>query len=319
MPETKFKNLSQADELVPIDTDGEEVEVELEQETTKTLKPEVIDDEEGIDEEDENEDEEAVVAKEETEHEEYSKGVQKRIDKLTAKLREAERREQAATEFAQNVQTENQTVKTKTEELDGNYVLAEANRITAETEKAKNDLRAANEANDIDQQTDAQQRLAVLAGEAQRVAELNKAREKATKEKETEVPSETKQETSTQQPVQYPDPDPKAQDWAEDNKWFGQDRAMTMTSFAIHQDLVEEGFDPTADEYYTEIDKRIRNEFPHKFNEDSGTKTRSVQTVASAKRSAKTGRSKSVKLTPSQVAIAKKLGVPLEEYAKYVK
>ena len=319
MPETKFKNLSQADELVPIDTDGEEVEVELEEEAIKTRKPEIIDDEEGIDEEDENEDEEAVVAKEETEHEEYSKGVQKRIDKLTAKLREAERREKAATEFAQNVQTENQTLKTKTEELDGNYVIAEANRITAETEKAKNDLRAANEANDIDQQTDAQQRLAVLAGEAQRVAELNKAREKATKEKETEVPSETKQETSTQQPVQYPDPDPKAQDWAEDNKWFGQDRAMTMTSFAIHQDLIEEGFDPTADEYYTEIDKRIRNEFPHKFNEDSGTKTRSVQTVASAKRSAKTGRSKSVKLTPSQVAIAKKLGVPLEEYAKYVK
>ena len=319
MPETKFKNLSQADELVPIDTDGEEVEVELEEEAIKTRKPEIIDDEEGIDEEDENEDEEAVVAKEETEHEEYSKGVQKRIDKLTAKLREAERREKAATEFAQNVQTENQTLKTKTEELDGNYVIAEANRITAETEKAKNDLRAANEANDIDQQTDAQQRLAVLAGEAQRVAELNKAREKATKEKETEVPSETKQETSTQQPVQYPDPDPKAQDWAEDNKWFGQDRAMTMTSFAIHQDLIEEGFDPTADEYYTEIDKRIRNEFPHKFNEDSGTKTRSVQTVASAKRSAKNGRSKSVKLTPSQVAIAKKLGVPLEEYAKYVK
>ena len=176
MPETKFKNLSQADELVPIDTDGEEVEVELEQETTKTLKPEVIDDEEGIDEEDENEDEEAVVAKEETEHEAYSKGVQKRIDNLTAKLREAERREKAATEFAQNVQTENQTLKTKNEESDNNYVIAEANRITAETEKAKNDLRAANETDDIDKQTDAQQRLAVLAGEAQRMQALNKER-----------------------------------------------------------------------------------------------------------------------------------------------
>ena len=217
------------------------------------------------------------------------------------------------------MQTENNTLKTKTEESDNNYVIAEANRITAETEKAKNDLRAANETDDIDKQTDAQQRLAVLAGEAQRMQALNKEREKATKEKEIEVPSETKLETSTQQPDQYPDPDPKAQDWAEDNKWFGKDRAMTMTSFAIHQDLVEEGFDPTADEYYTEIDKRIRNEFPHKFDEDSGTKTRSVQTVASAKRSARTGRSKSVKLTPSQVAIAKKLGVPLEEYAKYVK
>lgn len=309
MPETKFKNLSQADELVPMDTEGEGVEVELDESSTTTIKPDVV--EEII--EDSNEE----TTKEETEHEEYSKGVQKRIDKLTAKLREAERREQAATEFAQNVQTENNTLKTKTEESNSNYVIAEANRITAETEKAKNDLRAANETDDIDKQTDAQQRLAVLAGEAQRMQVLNKEREKATKE--TEVPSETKLETSTQQPVQYPDPDPKAQDWAEDNKWFGQDRAMTMTSFAIHQELVEEGFDPTADEYYTEIDKRIRNEFPHKFDEDSGTKTRSVQTVASAKRSARTGRSKSVKLTPSQVAIAKKLGVPLEEYAKYVK
>ena len=145
------------------------------------------------------------------------------------------------------MQTENQTLKTKTEESDNNYVIAEANRITAETEKAKNDLRAANETDDIDKQTDAQQRLAVLAGEAQRMQALNKEREKATKEKEIEVPSETKLETSTQQPDQYPDPDPKAQDWAEDNKLFGQDRAMTMTSFAIHQDLVEEGFDPTAD------------------------------------------------------------------------
>jgi len=313
MPETKFKNLSQADELVPMDTEGEGVEVELDESSTTTIKPDVV--EEMI----EDSNEETTETKEETEHEEYSKGVQKRIDKLTAKLREAERREQAATEFAQNVQTENNTLKTKTEESNSNYVIAEANRITAETEKAKNDLRAANETDDIDKQTDAQQRLAVLAGEAQRMQVLNKEREKATKEKETEVPSETKLETSTQQPVQYPDPDPKAQDWAEDNKWFGQDRAMTMTSFAIHQDLVEEGFDPTADEYYTEIDKRIRNEFPHKFDEDSGTKTRSVQTVASAKRSARTGRSKSVKLTPSQVAIAKKLGVPLEEYAKYVK
>ena len=310
MQEDKLKNLSQAEALVPLDTDGEEVEIELEGVASET---EAVAEVEEVVEETNDEEPKA----EDTEHEEYSKGVQKRIDKLTAKLREAERREKAATDFASNVQKENETLKTKTKELDENYVLAEANRITAETEKAKNDLRAANEADDIDKQTDAQQRLAVLAGEAQRMSALNKEREKVVETPPSEQqPAQTAPQAA---PEQYPDPDPKAQDWAEDNKWFGQDRAMTMTSFAIHQDLVEEGFDPTADEYYTEIDKRIRKEFPHKFNEDSGTKTRSVQTVASAKRSAKTGRSKSVKLTPSQVAIAKKLGVPLEEYAKYVK
>tara|TARA_R110001583_G_scaffold21910_2_gene82755 strand:- start:2319 stop:3248 length:930 start_codon:yes stop_codon:yes gene_type:complete len=309
MPETKFKNLSQADELVPMDTDGEEVEIELEEGSTTTIKSDVV---EEMIEENNNEE-----IKDETEHEEYSKGVQKRIDKLTAKLREAERREQAATSYAQNVQQENTTLKTKTEELDNNYILAEANRITAETEKAKSELRAANENDDIDKQTDAQQRLAVLAGEAQRVQAINKQKEKA--ETEIQTPSIQQQQTSTEQPVQYADPDPKAQTWAEENEWFGQDRAMTMTSFAIHQELVDEGIDPTGNQYYTEIDKRIRNEFPHKFDEDSSPKTRTVQTVASAKRSAKTGRSKSVKLTPSQVAIAKKLGVPLEEYAKYVK
>tara|TARA_R100000544_G_C2227349_1_gene61802 strand:- start:2190 stop:3119 length:930 start_codon:yes stop_codon:yes gene_type:complete len=309
MPDTKFKNLSQADELVPMDTEGEEVEIDLEEGSTTTIKSDVV--EELIEETNEG------IKDEETEHEEYSKGVQKRIDKLTAKLRESERREQAATEFAQNVQTENQTLKTKTEELDSNYILAEANRITAETEKAKSELRTANESDDVDKQTDAQQRLAVLAGEAQRMQVLNKQREETAAKKE--VAPIQQQQSSTEQPVQYADPDPKAQTWAEENSWFGQDRGMTMTSFAIHQELVDEGFDPTANEYYTEIDKRIRNEFPHKFDEDSSPKTRTVQTVASAKRSAKTGRSKSVKLTPSQVAIAKKLGVPLEEYAKYVK
>ena len=309
MPDTKFKNLSQADELVPMDTEGEEVEIDLEEGSTTTIRSDVV--EELIEETNEE------IKDEETEHEEYSKGVQKRIDKLTAKLRESERREQAATEFAQNVQTENRTLKTKTEELDSNYILAEANRITAETEKAKSELRTANESDDVDKQTDAQQRLAVLAGEAQRMQVLNKQREETAAKKE--VAPIQQQQSSTEQPVQYADPDPKAQTWAEENSWFGQDRGMTMTSFAIHQELVDEGFDPTANEYYTEIDKRIRNEFPHKFDEDSSPKTRTVQTVASAKRSARTGRSKSVKLTPSQVAIAKKLGVPLEEYAKYVK
>ena len=309
MQEDKLKNLSQAEALVPLDTDGEEVEIELEEANTETA-PEV--EEEAVELEEIEE-----PKAEDTEHDEYSKGVQKRIDKLTAKLREAERREQAATDFASNVQKENETLKTKTKELDENYVLAEANRITAETEKAKNDLRAANETDDIDKQTDAQQRLAVLAGEAQRMSALNKEREKVV---ETPPSEEQPAQTAPQAaPEQYPDPDPKAQEWADKNEWFGQDRAMTITSFAIHEDLIKEGFDPKSDEYYTEVNTRIRSEFPHKFDEDTSPKNRPVQAVASAKRSAKTGRSKSVKLTPSQVAIAKKLGVPLEEYAKYVK
>ena len=310
MQEDKLKNLSQAEALVPLDTDGEEVEIELEGVASETEAAAEVEEvvEETNDEEPKAED---------TEHEEYSKGVQKRIDKLTAKLREAERREKAATDFASNVQKENETLKTKTKELDENYVLAEANRITAETEKAKNDLRAANESDDIDKQTDAQQRLAVLAGEAQRMSALNKEREKVVETPPSEQqPAQTAPQAA---PEQYPDPDPKAQEWADKNEWFGQDRAMTMTSFAIHEDLIKEGFDPKSDEYYTEVNTRIRSEFPHKFDEDTSPKNRPVQTVASAKRSAKTGRSKSVKLTPSQVAIAKKLGVPLEEYAKYVK
>tara|TARA_R100001086_G_scaffold246894_1_gene179936 strand:- start:2051 stop:2983 length:933 start_codon:yes stop_codon:yes gene_type:complete len=310
MQEDKLKNLSQAEALVPLDTDGEEVEIELEGVASETEATAEV--EEAVEKTNNEE-----LKAEDTEHEEYSKGVQKRIDKLTAKLREAERREKAATDFASNVQKENETLKTKTKELDENYVLAEANRITAETEKAKNDLRAANETDDIDKQTDAQQRLAVLAGEAQRMSALNKEREKVVETPPSEQqPAQTAPQAA---PEQYPDPDPKAQDWADKNEWFGQDRAMTMTSFAIHEDLIKEGFDPKSDEYYTEVDTRIRSEFPHKFDEDTSTKNRPVQTVASAKRSAKTGRSKSVKLTPSQVAIAKKLGVPLEEYAKYVK
>ena len=310
MQEDKLKNLSQAEALVPLDTDGEEVEIELEGVASETEAAAEV--EEVVEK---TNDEESKA--ENTEHDEYSKGVQKRIDKLTAKLREAERREQAATDFASNVQKENETLKTKTKELDENYVLAEANRITAETEKAKNDLRAANESDDIDKQTDAQQRLAVLAGEAQRMSALNKEREKVVETPPSEQqPAQTAPQAA---PEQYPDPDPKAQEWADKNEWFGQDRAMTMTSFAIHEDLIKEGFDPKSDEYYTEVNTRIRSEFPHKFDEDTSPKNRPVQTVASAKRSAKTGRSKSVKLTPSQVAIAKKLGVPLEEYAKYVK
>jgi hypothetical protein len=307
MPKHKL-NLNPAEELVPIDDSGPEVDVELPEDAVPSFeavtpsKPIL-----------ENEPEEAVEEKDE--HEEYSKNVKKRIDKLTGRLREAERREQAATQYAKNVHKENATLKEQKQNIDSNYIIAEANRITAETEATKNLLKSANEEQNTEKQVEAQQKLAALAVEAQRVQALNQSR--AVQEQQLSAPQQFTQDFSQEQQRPAP-PDPKAEAWAEDNSWFGDDRAMTMTSFVIHQDLLNEGFDATSDEYYSEIDKRIRDEFPHRFGGgESGQQNRPVQAVAPAKRSAKTGR-KSVRLTPSQVAIAKKLGVPLDEYAKYV-
>ena len=254
--------------------------------------------------------------------ENYSKSVKKRIDKLTAKLREAERREQAATTFAESVKKENESLKTKNSALDGNYIVEFANRITTETEAAKEQLRQATQNDEVDKQVEAQQKLARLAVEAQNLKNLNEQR----KVQADKTPARTtldqvfeNKEALTGTPVP---PDPKAEAWAAKNDWFGKDAAMTMTSFVHHRQLTEEeGFDGTEDEYYDEIDKRMRAEFPHKFGDAvPQEETRPAQTVASATRSPKRGRGKNtVRLTPSQVAIAKKLGVPLEEYARHVK
>ena len=248
--------------------------------------------------------------------EDYSKNVQQRINKLTARLREAERREQAATDYAQNVQKENSTLKNRNTALDGNYIIEFANRITTETEAAKAALKQATENDDVDKQVESQQKLARLAVEAQNLKKLNDQRKVRQNSPKSAQTTEFKQSDVAPAP-----PDPKAEAWARKNAWFGEDTAMTMTSFVVHRQLTEEeGFDPSSDQYYNEVDKRMREEFPHKFNgASSGTETRPVQTVASATRSPKKGRSKTVRLTPSQVAIANKLGVPLEEYAKYVK
>ena len=318
MPKHKL-NLNAAEETVPIDDTGPEVDVDVDEEPSLPIEPQqpdkpILGDEGGAEVVPEVETEKEEVAQTD-EHQEYSKNVKKRIDKLTGKLREAERREQAATEYAKNVYTENQSLQQAKQNLDGNYIISEANRITAETEAAKNVLRKANEEADTEAQVNAQQKLAALAVEAQRVQALNQ--ERNVQQGQVTAPQQFTQETVPQpQQETYPDPDPKAQDWAEENPWFGNDRAMTMTSFVIHQDLLNEGFDATSNEYYDEVNKRIRTEFPHKF--DGRTQAnRPAQAVASAKRSAKSGR-KTVRLTPSQVTIAKKLGVPLEEYAKYV-
>ena len=250
MPEHKL-NMNAAEETVPLDDTGPEVDVDIDEGGALPIDPKqpekpILGDEGAAEVIPEPELEEAKA----DDHEEYSKSVKKRIDKLTAKLREAERREQAALDYAKG--------------LDSNYIVAEANRISAETEATKNLLRKANEEADIEAQTNAQQKLAALAVEAQRVQALNQERTA-----QAAQPQQVTQDILTEpesQLQEYSEPDPKAQAWADENPWFGNDKAMTMTSFAFHEDLLSEGFDPASDEYYSEINNRIRKEFPHKFN-----------------------------------------------------
>jgi len=246
--------------------------------------------------------------------EEYSEGVQKRISKLTKKWREAERQKEAAVEFARGGQAELTELRTRLTKLEPNYVKAIENRVTSGLEAAKAKLTTAREAGDINAEVDAQRSIAQLTVEESR---LNALKERQSQDKEKVVRTPTLDQSLQ---GQTPPPDPRAEDWASKNDWFGKDSAMTYTAFDLHKKLTEqEGFDPNSPEYYAEIDKRIRVDFPHKFgNTNSQESTKPTQTVASAKRSVQHGR-KTVRLTSSQVAIAKKLGVPLEEYAKQLK
>ena len=255
------------------------------------------------------------------EMDDYGKKVQSRIDKLTKKLRESERREQAAIEFAQGLQHEQTKLQQKTRQLDTGYVNEFASRVEAQTAEAKKQLKDAMDTGDIDAQVEAQQKIARLAVDADRAKKSLDQRERLKKEMEARgvdpnQPQMPTQQAQPQAPQPTAPPDPKAENWAEKNDWFGTDEPMTLTSFSIHRKLVEEGFDTKSDEYYSEIDKRMRETFPHKFEQVSTP----TQTVASATRSTQPAkRQGTVRLTPSQVAIAKKLGVPLSEYAKYVK
>ena len=249
-----------------------------------------------------------------TKLEEYSKGVQSRIAKLTRKMREAERQRDAATEYARSVEEKRKALETRFEKTDADYLKKFETSISTGLEAAQKELAVAIEAGDAKAQVEANKRIATLAFENAKLTQRKEARSERpiTKPADVQTPS---------QPVTQVEPsDPKAEGWASKNTWFGQDRAMTYTAFEIHKDLVDkEGFDPQSDEYYAEVDRRIRVDFPHKFaKSDSKQTAQPVQTVASAKRSVKPGR-KTVKLTSSQVAIAKKLGVPLEEYAKQIK
>ena len=238
---------------------------------------------------------------------------QKRIDRLTKKMREAERREQEAINYARQVQTESSQIKERMSNLDNNYVSEFSTRVGAQMDQAEAELSRAMELGDTKSAVEAQRKITTLAIQADR-AEQAKAQQ-------AQYAEQAKVQQATQAVTQAPPakrPDPKAEDWALKNKWFGDDQAMTYAVFGIHKKLIEdEKFDPQSDEYYTELDRRMMEEFPHKLK---GSNKRPAQTVASASRTATTGRSgRKVRLTPSQVAIAKKLGVPREEYAKYGK
>jgi len=308
----KVEPQSEADaKMVDLPSDGPSVDVELPNKIEKTINPDP--------EPEAVETEVHTETASEGEMEDYGKKVQSRIDKLTKRLRETERREQAAIEYAQGVQKDAQKMRYKAKSLDTGYINEFANRVEAETTEAKKALKAAVELGDSDAQVDAQQKLARLAIESERVKSTQAQRERLKKEmmargvnpNQPQMPNPQQY----QQPAPPPPPDPKAEDWAEKNKWFGEDEPMTLTSFSIHRKLMEEGFDPQSDMYYSEIDKRMKDTFPHKFEQASPT-----QTVASANRGGPIkGRKGTVRLTPSQVAISKKLGVPLSEYAKYVK
>ena len=282
----------------------EEIEVEQVKEPTKE-----------VDKSFENERETKLDKKEEKDElKEYSEGVQKRIAKLTRKMREAERQREEAVQYAQSITQQKNQAEQRLSKLDKSYVSEFESRVTTSLAAAKLALKNAIESKDVEAQIAAQEQLANLSVESARINALKSQEVTTPQEKQVNV---TPQQTNI--PNNLPS-DPKAEEWAAKNSWFGNDTAMTYTAFDIHKKLVEEeGYDPKSDEYYTEVDSRIRVEFPHKFDkvEDNTTKrAKPAQNVASANRPAATGRKKTVRLTPSQVAIAKRIGVPLEEYAK---
>ena len=307
------------EKMVDLDTSGEGAEINIEEQ-----KDESVVDTEAPKQETEAPSEEPVETKQEEVKEEpkkddeqledYSKGVQSRIAKLTRKMREAERQRDAATEYAKSVEEKRKALETRFEKTDADYIKKFETSISTGLEAAQKELASAIAAGDAEAQVAANKRIATLAFENAKLEQSKSVREEqVSKPADVRVPEQPR--TQMQEPS-----DPRAETWAAKNSWFGQDRAMTYTAFEIHKDLVEkEGFDPSSDEYYAEVDKRIRVDFPHKFaTSNNKQSTDPVQTVASAKRSVRPGR-KTVKLTSSQVAIAKKLGVPLEEYAKQMK
>jgi len=306
---------------VDIDTSGPDATIDIEEKKDESVvETENNEQEQGTDKSFENERETKLEEKKDDDKlEDYSKGVQSRIAKLTRKMREAERREQAAIEYARAVEDKRQALEKRFEKTDADYIKKFESTISSGLEAAQKELAAAIESGDAKAQVEANKRIAQLAFEN---AKLDAAKEGREEKSQAEKPVNLNQGGNVTQSAMDDslNPDPRAEAWASKNSWFGRDRAMTYTAFEIHKDLTEkEGYDPNSDEYYAEVDKRIRVDFPHKFgNTEEKQSTAPVQTVASASRSVKPGR-KTVRLTSSQVAIAKKLGVPLEEYAKQLK
>ena len=318
MPEVEEKK------TVDIDTSGPGAEIEVTEEKDESVvetekpkeeevKEEVVKEEAGPTDQGPEEPEE--VKKEDEKLEDYSKGVQSRIAKLTRKMREAERQRDAATEYARAVDQNRQVLEKRFVKTDSAYMKKFESNVKLGMDSAQRELATAIESGDAPAQVEANKRIATLAFEN---AKIEEAKSRTVETPAPTIPSQVVQPQRAA--TQLPEADPDAEAWASRNTWFGQDRAMTFTAFEIHKDLVErEGFDPKSDEYYAEVDKRIKIDFPHKFGKTNTESTmKPVQTVASAQRSVKPGR-KTVKLTPSQVVIAKKLGVPLEEYAKQLK
>ena len=311
MPEEEKKT-------VDIDTSGPETAVDIPEEKDEAVVDTAPKEETTSTEQETKTEESVEEKKEDSKLEEYSKGVQSRIAKLTRKMREAERREAAAVEYASALEHKRRLDNERFQKIDSDYTKRFEENVKSGMESAQKELAMAIEAGDAQAQVTANKRIAALALENARLEQ-----QKTTTP--DEVPVRASQGGDIDRPIPRraePDipPDPKAEAWAAKNSWFGSDKAMTYTAFEIHKDLTDkEGFDPHSDEYYAEVDKRMRVDFPHKFgNTEDKPTTKTVQSVASAKRTTKTGR-KTVRLTSSQVAIAKKLGVPLEEYARQLK
>ena len=298
--------------MVDIDTSGPDVDVDVpEEQQAKEEKEVKVEQTETVEQVKETP---VEGAEKDEELESYSKKVKRRIDKLTGKIREAERQKEEALEYARSVKATSDSLKKKYSQLETSGLKDREEKIKSNLKATYATLAAAREAGDLEAEVTAQKEIARLGYEEARLEEQKNTTSRA------ELMERPVNITPSRRTQQAREPDPKAQDWAQRNTWFGKDSAMTYTAFDIHKKLVdEEDFDPESDEYYAEVDKRIRLEFPHKFdtNEERET-TKPVRTVASARRSVKPGR-KTVSLTPSQVAIAKKLGVPLEEYAKQLK
>ena len=321
MPDTE-----EAKKTVDLDTSGPAMDVDIPEtkDETEIVEKETVKEEPSVrpvedekvpeDKTFENERETKLDQKDDTELKEYSESVQRRIAKLTKKWREAERQKDEAVTYAQTILKKQKDAESKLSKLQPDFVAVTEESINSGVAAAQAKLAAAREANDLKAESEALASISELGYKRAKLEETKIAQAEFEKQQSEKKP----QVNLPRQTAAAGTPDPKAEAWSEKNTWFGKDTAMTYTAFDLHQKITDEGYDPSSDEYYAEIDKRIRLEFPHKFanNSDTAEKTtKPVQTVASAKRSTRSGR-QTVRLTPSQVAIAKKLGVPLEEYAK---